>query len=150
MLDLTTAQTEQLHMLMREFEGQIAQLIGKDVRIKITNYSTAIERDYSHERSTIEDVMYAVELALGVSVEEQISEARPNRIVDARYIGWHIIKSVHPLITYKDLGIAYGNKNHSTVMSGLARFLDYRVTNKEFDQKYNETLKKFNEIKRWN
>lgn len=80
---------------------------------------------------TVEEIQKKTAKAFGLSLEELKSPSRKKPIVTGRQAAMYLIRNTlkKPL---SDIGLAFGKKDHTTVLNSIKRVEKLRATNKDF------------------
>ena len=91
---------------------------------------------------TPERMLRVISDALGMSADCYRIKTRTREIVELRFIAALFLRTNFPTITLHQIAILFGGRDHTSVMSGLARANDLIYSGDErFLEKYNAALK---------
>ncbi len=114
---------------VRELEGTLrnllatASILGNGVTI---DYEFAIEclKDSSTikkaKRNDVNNIISVIASAYNVSADELVGKSRKSEIVFPRQIAMYIARDITEL-SYEKIGLYFGNRNHSTVVSSFEK-----------------------------
>lgn len=116
-------------------------MVNAIVFVGLSERSQMLARLKRHEDDA-EVIMNAVSETLNISIEDMKSPKRQRPIVEARCIAIGLILQVKPEYGLKRLGIAFGNRDHSTIIYQRNTFDALYKRDKGFTNKVYEVLKK--------
>ncbi len=70
----------------------------------------------------VADILRAVSDATGYSRAELCAPWRPLPLARARQLGYWLIRTLRPDLSYPSIGRAFGNRDHTTCMYGIEKF----------------------------
>lgn len=88
----------------------------------------------------LNEIIEGVAKAIGFTVNELRSKKRIRHLVLARQICYYIAYK-DECYTYKSIGESLGQRDHSTVMHGINKIIDYAKTKDTLFEKYLEAIK---------
>ncbi len=117
---------------VRELEGTLKNLLANAT---IMGDGTAIDLDFAinclknsstvvkSKKRNVDNIINAVAKTFGVSSDEIISDSRKREIIVPRQIAMYLSREMTEL-SFQKIGLYFGNKNHSTVMSSCKKISD--------------------------
>lgn len=127
-LDIDNNKLITLKCLLEEYSLQIEEIIGMRVVLKITGLTDSSVRDMVDEDFILNTVAQKVCDLYDITFKELTSEDRYRPLPDARAICYTTVKERLPKITLKKIGGFFGNRDHSTVLGGIATLKDKTET----------------------
>ncbi len=127
---------------IRELEGNLNKVrmfsqlqgvnISKDlVKRVLNNHQT------SSNTLSIETIQKLISDAFNIKVNALKSKSRQKNIVIARQMGMKFVQK-YLSKTLKEIGVAFGGKDHTTVLSGIKKIESHLIKNKEINNIFNE------------
>ena len=136
---------------IRELEGAFKTLyaysmLGGGINLETTHNALRDQIDPRSVKSLSSDlIMNVTANYYNVTKNDLISKKRSSEIVLPRQIAMYLCRSLLNM-TYKDIGVDFGNKNHATVMHAYDRIKSELDTNFELEQAIKEIKLRLNPI----
>lgn len=121
---------------VKDFESDKARLfeIMKQYYPTYCVSKKPVERDYKVERY--------IECRLPITIEAVHSKSRIRDLVEVRQIMMHLLR-LHGDYTFKEIGIAFGGRDHSTAIHSTETVNDLCETDKAYKAKFEEIKKAY-------
>lgn len=101
-------------MLLAEVNRVAARIAAKAIKDSAANLPPS--------GPTVKDILWAVCEASGLSMSDLLGPWRPRKFARARQMGYALMRSLRPDLSFPAIGRVFGGKDHGTVMSGIKVF----------------------------
>lgn len=138
MIDLDREKLIRLYNMLHEFSLQISDTIGIRVKLRITQIEDAPVRNLEEEDQFIEDVIYQICEIYAITKAKLLGKCREQPLPDARGMGYKLVKDKFPNCPYKKIGLLFGGRDHSSVMSTKTAFENHLETEPKLQKQFEE------------
>ena len=124
-----------LEAMQREVDKRAAELLKAEIerlaikraaeQVALLEASAPISRV---GMTSIRDIFTAVSFVTNFSIDELLGPRRSKKVVAARHIAYWLLRELRPDLSYPAIGRAVGQRDHTTILSGIRRFQVVRDT----------------------
>ena len=104
-----------------------------DGKISISAVKPLLATKSRAEETSVEDIKATTAAYFNISVSDLVSAKRERTYSYPRQLGMYLARN-HTSLSYLEIGLAFGRRDHSTVIYGIKRIDKQKVEDKEIDK----------------
>lgn len=125
-VDRTLSDRDLENMIAKAVDQRIAREVDAIVARRIARIKGEIDGVMGPQGPGVGEILTAVEAVTGCAIADLLGRRKSRTMSRPRQLGYWLVRRLRPDLSLPSIGLAFGGRDHSTVLFGARAFERYR------------------------